>query len=121
MVPVPASADDPAELLREAAAGEPAAVRRLLDETGDMLYGFVFARVGGDRQAAEDVVQDTYLEAMRSAPTFRGDALLSTWLCAIARHRLGRHYETERRQAAAEHNLRLVRTEDAEPDADQEV
>ena len=106
MVPDPASPD--VDLLRRAAEGDAAAVRRLLDDTGDIVYGFVHARVGGDLTAAEDVVQDTYVEAMRSAAGFRGDSSLSTWLCAIARHRLSRHYERERRQAAAEQGLRLV-------------
>src|SRR5581483_3398453 len=121
MVPLSVPAEPDVELLQAAAAGEPEAVRRLLDETGDLLYGFVFARVGGDRQAAEDVVQDVYLEAMRSAASYRGDAAVSTWLCAIARRRLGRHYERERRQAAAERGLQLVKAEDGDPGPDHAV
>jgi RNA polymerase sigma-70 factor (ECF subfamily) len=90
-----------ADLLRAAARGEPAAVRRLLDESGPVLYGFVFARVGGDTAAAEDIVQETLFEAVKGAAGFRGEAALSTWLCAIARRRLARYYERERRENAA--------------------
>ncbi|MGH9155981.1 MAG: RNA polymerase sigma factor [Acidimicrobiales bacterium] len=97
MVPEAHAAD--ADLLTRAAARHPAAVRALLDATAPVVYGFVFARVGGDEGAAEDLVQETYLEAVRSAATFRGEAALSTWLCAIARRRLARHYEAERRRA----------------------
>ena len=43
-------------LLAEAAAGAPAAVRRLLDDAGPVLYGFVFGRVGGNPTVAEDLV-----------------------------------------------------------------
>jgi RNA polymerase sigma-70 factor (ECF subfamily) len=99
---------DDGELLRGASAGRPDAVRVLLDTTGPVLYGFVLARVGGQPVVAEDIVQDTYLEAMRSAHTFRGESALTTWLCAIARHRLIRHYEAERRQELARNELAVL-------------
>ena len=94
---VPAAHLDDGELLLKAAAGDGDAVRRLLGDIGPVVYGFVFARVGGDQAAAEDVVQDTLLEVMRSAAGYRGDAALSTWVCAIARRRVARHWEAERR------------------------
>ena len=80
-------------------AGDRDAVRRLLDESGPVVFGYVLARVGGARSVADDLVQDTFLEAIRSAHTFRGDSLLTTWLCAIARRRIARHFEAERRAA----------------------
>ena len=95
-------------LLTAVAGRDPVAVRRLLDEVAPVVFGFLYARVGGDEAAAEDLLQETLLEAVRSAATYRGDAALSTWLCAIARHRLGRHYEAERRAAAARARLHLV-------------
>ena len=101
--------DDDAELLRAAARGEPAAVRRLLDEAGPVLYGFVFARAGGDAAGAEDIVQETLFEAVKGAAGFRGDAALTTWLCAIARRRLARYYERERRDDLVRSGLTLVR------------
>ena len=96
------------DLLRAAAAGEQAAVRQLLDETGPVVYGFVLARLAGDEQAAEDVLQETFLQAVRSASSFRGDSALSTWLCGIARHVLGRHYARERREERARSGLATV-------------
>jgi len=95
-------------LLTGAAGGDPDAVRALIDSIGPVVYGFVFARVGGDEPAAQDLLQETLIEALRSAPTFRGDASLRTWVCAIARRRLARHYEAERRQAVAESGLALL-------------
>ena len=96
------------DLLTAAAGGDTAAVRVFLDAVGPTVFGFVFARVGGDEAAAEDLVQETLVEAIRSAHTFRGDAALRTWVCAIARRRLARHYEAERRQAVAESGLSLL-------------
>ena len=73
---------------------------------GLIVYGFVFARVGGDEPAAQDLLQETLIEALRSAPTFRGEASLRRWVCAIARRRLARHYEG--RQAVSESGLALL-------------
>ncbi len=95
-------------LLSGAAGGDPEAVRALVDAVGPVVYGFVFARVGGDEPTAQDLLQETLIEALRSAATFRGDAALRTWVCAIARRRLARHYEAERRHAVAESGLALL-------------
>jgi RNA polymerase sigma-70 factor (ECF subfamily) len=97
-----------ADLLVKAAAGNPSAVRALLDGYGDALYGFLYARVGGHAPVAEDLLQETFIEAVRSASTFRGEASLKTWLCAIARRRLSRHYEAERKAAVMRAGLTLV-------------
>lgn len=97
-----------AALLQRAAGGDAASVRALLDIAGPVVYGYVLARVGGHQPTAEDIVQDTFLEAVRSAPGFRGDAAVTTWLCAIARRRLFRHYEAERKQEAARRGLEVV-------------
>src|ERR671919_2507494 len=97
-----------ADLLSAAAGGDAAAVRAFLDSVGPSVYGFVYARVGGDEAVAEDLVQETLVEAIRSSHTFRGESALRTWVCAIARRRLARHYEAERRQAVAESGLTLL-------------
>lgn len=39
-----------------------------------------------DVQAADDLVQDTYLRALRALPGFEGRSPARTWLLAIARH-----------------------------------
>ena len=102
VAPLPGSRPerDEVRLLLDAVAGEAAAVRVLLDVHMPTVFGFVHARVGG-HHAAEDVIQETLEEAMRSAHTFRGDSALATWLCAIAWRRLARHYERERRAEEA--------------------
>jgi RNA polymerase sigma-70 factor (ECF subfamily) len=70
-----------------------------MDEHLPVVYGFVLARVGGNETIAEDMMQETLIEAVRSAETFRGESSLSTWLCTIARRRVARHWERERRNA----------------------
>lgn len=102
-------------LLRGVVDQDPVAVRRFLDEVAPVVYGFIFARVGGDQPTAEDLLQETLLEAVRSADGFRGHSALSTWLCAIARRRLARHYEAERRADTARAGLHLVEEAGDEP------
>lgn len=88
-------------LLQRAAEGDADAARQLVDEVGPVVFGFVMVRVGGDRGVADDLVQDTFVEALRSASSFRSEAAVSTWMCAIARRRVARWYEAERRREAA--------------------
>jgi len=52
-------------LLGGAAGGDPEAVRALIDSVGPVVYGFVFARVGGDEPTAQDLLQETLIEALR--------------------------------------------------------
>lgn len=106
MLPEPYSTE--MELLAGAAAGELSAVRGLLDKVGPTVYGFVFARVGGEAGAVEDIVQETFVEGMRSAHTFRGEAALTTWFCTIARRRIARYYQAERKMELARSGLVAV-------------
>lgn len=72
-----------------------AAVDRHLHE----VYGFVFHLVGGDRAVAEDLNQETWLEAMDGidqCDATRGS--FRNWLFGIARKRVALHY---RRRALA--------------------
>lgn len=39
-----------------------------------------------DRGEAEDITQETFLKALKSANSFREESSLYTWLCAIARN-----------------------------------
>lgn len=112
---IPEQYPDEVALLAGAAAGELSAVRAVIDSAGPTVYGFIFARLGGNAAAAEDLLQETFIEGMRSAHTFRGDASLRTWLCAIARRRLARHYEAERKAELARSGLMAI---DAPVDVD---
>ena len=89
---------DEIAILHDATAGEPVAVRILLDVHMPTVYGFVFARVGGRTKVADEITQETLEQAVRSSPTFRGESSLATWLCTIARKKLARYYDHERRR-----------------------
>lgn len=105
-------AGDDADLLRRAAAGDPSAAKTMLDEHLPIVYGYVYARVAGSEAVAQDVMQETVLEGLKSSASFKGESRLSTWLCTIARRRIFRYYEQERKQQAAAQGLHLVVEED---------
>jgi len=55
----------------------------------------------GSRDAADDLVQSTYLRAWRSLPGFRAESSARTWLLAIARRVAADHVRALRRQRRA--------------------
>ena len=67
------------------AAGDRAALRAVYAATSAKLFG-ICIRVTGDRENAEDALQETYVKLWRRADRFdpsRASAI--TWLCLIAR------------------------------------
>jgi RNA polymerase sigma-70 factor (ECF subfamily) len=61
------------------------------------LYRFALRRSGGNEDLAEEVVQRTLCSAIDGIATWRGDAQLFTWLCAICRRELADHFRRQRR------------------------
>lgn len=73
--------------LAASGAGDRQAFRQVYDMTATKLFG-ICLRICGERQAAEDVLQEVYLVIWRRASAYdatRGSPV--TWLCVIARNR----------------------------------
>lgn len=70
-----------------------------LELHGDALYRFARARVGR-REAAEDLVQEALLAALRGVESFRGEAASRTWLLGILRRKIADFYRRERATGA---------------------
>ena len=66
-----------------------------VDHYGDALFHFALARVN-DREAAEDLVQDTFVSAMKSREHFQGRSSEKTWLIGILKHKVIDHYRKDR-------------------------
>ena len=75
--------DDLTRLLLDAGEGDRLALHALIRRTQADVWRFCAHLV--DRQAADDLTQDTYVRAMGSMHRFRGDASARTWLLSIAR------------------------------------
>lgn len=60
---------------------------RWVELYGDMLFRYAVKRLG-DRHVAENVVQETFLAALRAQQRFQGDASERTWLTGILKHKI---------------------------------
>ena len=59
---------------------------RLYRENSDHIYDFSLRLTNYDRNAAEDLMQDTFYNAFISFTRFRGDCDVKTWLCGITKN-----------------------------------
>jgi RNA polymerase sigma-70 factor (ECF subfamily) len=75
--------DPISELLLEARAGDPHALDAFVRRTQHDVWAV--CRSLGDRDNAEDLVQDVYARALRSIESYRGDGPARNWLLSIAR------------------------------------
>lgn len=74
-------------LARRLVAGDESAFDEFFADYFPRLYRFARARLESD-DAAEDVVQAALIKALRNIRTYRGEAALFTWLCAVCRHEI---------------------------------
>jgi RNA polymerase sigma-70 factor (ECF subfamily) len=100
---VNAHADDERELIGRAQAGETVAFERLAGRHAAPLWRCALA-LGKDGHWAEDLAQETLVEAWRSLARFDGRCRFSTWLYGILRHRFlkGRRRQNAVRLSASD-------------------
>ena len=70
-----------------------------VDSYGDYLFNFAVSRVR-DTHVAEDLVQDTFLAALKSQACFSGRSSARTWLVGILRHKIYDYLRQIRRERA---------------------
>jgi RNA polymerase sigma-70 factor (ECF subfamily) len=70
-------------LIREISDNDMNALGLLAKKYQKILYGYAF-RTLGNRQSAEDVVQDTFLRVAKNAHRYKPQAKVVTWLFKIA-------------------------------------
>lgn len=73
------------DLVRRLKAGDEPAFDEFFVDYFPRVYRFARARLGGDEDAAEEVVQMTLIRALDKLHTYRGEAALFTWVCAVCR------------------------------------
>src|SRR5689334_2841427 len=64
---------------------------RWVEAHGDCLYRYALVRVRKP-EIAEDLVQETFLSAVRNLERFAGHSSVRSWLCGILKHKLGDHF-----------------------------
>jgi RNA polymerase sigma-70 factor (ECF subfamily) len=98
-------ADDLRTLLEAATHGDDVALAELVRATQPMVWR-VCSHLGSAGEE-EDLVQETYLRAMRSLRSFRGDAPVRAWLLAVARNVCADHVRRRSRQSRLLDRLKL--------------
>lgn len=79
-IPFPKAGDDVRKEKKAASISEEA-----LAAEYEAVYRYVLLLCRNDT-TAQDITQETFLKAMRSAVQFQGNSSLYTWLCAIAKN-----------------------------------
>jgi RNA polymerase sigma-70 factor (ECF subfamily) len=68
-----------------------------VDRHGDVMFRYAL-RWLRSREIAEELVQESFLQALRTRATFQGDSTERTWLVGILRHKLMDHDRKSRRE-----------------------
>lgn len=89
------SVPDDAELAERLAHGDPWAREALYRKYVAAVWGLAL-RLTGDRAEAEDIVQDTFAEALRDAADLRERRALRSWLLSVTVHQAHRRFRRRR-------------------------
>jgi RNA polymerase sigma-70 factor (ECF subfamily) len=71
-------------LAQRARSGDASAFGALVREHQSKVRGFLRRLTRGDTALADDLAQETFLEAHRKIAQFRGEGSFGAWLCGIA-------------------------------------
>lgn len=69
----------------------------LYQENAKIVYGFLCS-LCHDRSLAEELTQETFLQAYKSLERYDGSCKVSSWLCQIAKHLYYRHLQKAKRE-----------------------
>lgn len=105
------------EIIRRVLAGERDLFRELVRRHRSVVFSSVFRQVG-ERSAAEELAQETFVKAYRGLHTFRHEAQFSTWVVCIALNTVSTYFASrafrERKRTTAfkesEHDRSGART-----------
>jgi RNA polymerase sigma-70 factor (ECF subfamily) len=87
------------KLVEKLKSGDSEAVVELYTTYADRIYSLVFNQVDRNRDAAQDIVQETFLAASKSARKFNGRSKVYTWLYSIAHRKVADFYRRKKREA----------------------
>lgn len=77
-----------------------------VESYGDMLYRYTLSRIM-DQKLAEDLVQETFLAALRAKDRFKGESSEKTWLFAILKNKIIDHFRKKKRNQEDQTNFSL--------------
>ncbi len=84
-------------LVKRMRAGDEGAFEQFFDLYFHAIYRFALVRVGQETELAKEIAQATLCKALEKLATYRGEAALFSWLCAICRFEISGHFKRQRR------------------------
>jgi len=69
--------------------------KRFYSKNFDKIYRFVFFRVGGDRDLAEDLVSEIFVKALEKFHTYDPKISKVSWIYTIAKNHLANHFRSK--------------------------
>ena len=60
-------------------------IEEIYSKYGEIVYKYVFCLTGNE-DTTEEIVQETFLVAVKDINKFRGECKISTWLCQISKY-----------------------------------
>jgi RNA polymerase sigma-70 factor (ECF subfamily) len=85
-----------------------------VDQYGDFLYRFTLSRIK-DSSIAEDLVQETFLAALKARKNFQGRSTAKTWLIAILKHKIVDHIRKRVREQTSDNVESMYNTAANDP------
>ncbi len=86
---------DETAVIERAQRGDPAAVMRLYERYQALVFRYIFYRVRGDQNCAEDLTADVFVRMLAKLKTYvQGDQPILAWLYTIAHHLVIDHYRS---------------------------
>jgi len=94
-----ANQNPPARSESPTATGASANPERWVDDYGDYLFKYALMRLR-DPLKAEDIVQETFLAALKGAKSFQGRSAEKSWLVGILKNKIFDHYRKAGRETS---------------------
>ncbi|MGA8278203.1 MAG: RNA polymerase sigma factor [Rhodanobacteraceae bacterium] len=91
------STTDQDELIADVLAGDRKAIAVLVETSTDAVYSFLSRRID-QQEVVEELCQEVFVAAWPQLGRFRKEASLTTWFCAIARHKVADYYSRRLRE-----------------------
>lgn len=104
------------QLVARAKAGEMSAWSRLYQDHFERIYRHVRA-LTGDPHVSEELVQETFVQALLKIGNFDGRSQFSTWLHGVAINVARNHWRSQKSTAKAHAKLEIVKAIGGSPEA----
>ena len=86
------------ELVEKLKQGNPDAVEQMYNANVDRVYSLVFNQVDRDHEVAQEIVQETFIAAVKSVKFFQVRSSIFTWLCSIVNRKIADYYRRKKRE-----------------------